>query len=247
MLTLVFWLPLLFCCMESWLKGRANWRWLLATGLTIGGFYYIGFPQFWFYGMLLLGCTAAVAVIGGRIAARQLIWPIAATLLGLALLLPTLMVQLELTRGMAEKKANFGKGFEQGLLATLAPFPLHRAEGFMGLPANRDLALETEWYYAGTFLMACGFLSLGAMLAYRCRRSWWGQHPWTATAILSLWLGLGREGLLWTVIGQSARDSCGQSSSPPADALLRVLLPDRGRDFSGAAAAPQRLRESGSI
>ena len=42
-LTLVLWLPLLFCCLELWLKGRANGRWLLATGLAIGGFYYTGF------------------------------------------------------------------------------------------------------------------------------------------------------------------------------------------------------------
>ena len=105
MVTLVVWIPLLFCVTEHWLNGLAGWRWLLSAGFTIGGFYYIGFPQVWFYGMLLLGCAAAAAVICGRIAARQLIWPIAATLLGLALILPTLMVQLELSRGMAETTA----------------------------------------------------------------------------------------------------------------------------------------------
>ena len=201
-LTLVFWLPLLFCCMESWLKGRANRRWLLATGLAIGGFYYTGFAQYWFYGMLLLGSVAAVAVLCGRVAVRQLIWPLAAGLLGLALLLPVLVVQLELTRGMAEKEANFGMGIEQGLLATLAPFPFTRAEGFMPVPNNRERILETQWYYAGTFLVACGFLSLGAMLAYRCRRAWLGQHPWTVAALLAFWLALGKEGMLWTAMGQ---------------------------------------------
>jgi hypothetical protein len=198
---MVFWLPLLFCVMESWLNGRVGRRWLLTAGFAIGGFYYTGFPQAWFYGMLLLAFTAAVAVVCGRVAARQLIWPMAASLLGLALLLPALIVQRELTRGMAEKEANAGKGIEQGLLATLAPFPFTRAEGFMGLPANRGQVLETQWYYAGTFLMACAFLGMGLTLAYRCRRAWWGQHPWTATAILSLWLGLGKEGVLWTAIG----------------------------------------------
>ena len=199
--TLVFWVPLLFCCLERWLQGRANGRWLLVTGLSIGGFYYTGFAQYWFYGMLLLGLTAVVAVVCGRVAVRQLIWPIAASLLGLALLLPTLIVQLELTRGMAEKEANAGKGFEPGLLATLAPFPFSHAEGFMDLPANREQVLETQWYYAGTILMACAFLCLGAMLAYRCRRAWLGQHPWTVAAIVSLWLGLGSEGVLWVVMG----------------------------------------------
>jgi hypothetical protein len=199
--TLAVWLPLLFCCMEKWLKGRADWRWLFISGLSIGGYYYIGFPQLWFYGMLFLGCTAAVAVLAGRVDLRQLVWPFAATLLGLAMILPTLAVQLEATRGMAEKEANAGKGLEQGLLATVAPFPLTHAEGFMGLPANREPVLETQWYYAGTFLMGCGLLWLGAPLAYRFGRTWWGRHPWTASALLSLWLGLGKEGILWTVIG----------------------------------------------
>ena len=200
-LTLVFWLPVLFCCLERWMKGRANLRWLAATSLAIGGFYYTGFAQYWFYGMLLLGFTAAVAVACGRIAARQFVWPLAASLLGLSLLLPTLVVQLEITRGMAEKQANFGMGFEQGLLAAILPYPFSHVGGFMGLQANREPALETQWYYAGTILIAFAFLSLGALLAYRCRREWLGQHPWTATAIVSLWLGLGTEGVLWTLMG----------------------------------------------
>ncbi len=200
-LTLVVWLPLLFCCLQSWLKGRANWRWLWAAGLTIAGLYYVGFALYFVYGMLLVGLTAMVAVICGRVAVRQLIWPIAASLLGVALILPTLTVQLAITHGMAEKEANFGKGIEQGLLAMLAPFPFTHAEGFMVWPTNKDPVLETQWYYAGTFLMACAFLGMGIMLAYRCRRAWLGENPWMVTAIAALWLGLGKEGILWTVVG----------------------------------------------
>jgi hypothetical protein len=200
-LTLVFWLPVLFCCLENWLQGRANARWLLGTSLAIGGFYYTGFPQFWFYGMLFLAFAAMIAVVCGRIATRQLVWPTAASLLGLALILPVLIVQLELTRGMAEKQLNFGMGIEPGLLATMLPYPLSHAAGFMGVPANRAPELQTEWYYSGTLLMACAFLCLGVMLCYRCRRSWLGQNPWTAVAILALWLGVGNEGLLWTLVG----------------------------------------------
>ena len=200
-LTLVVWIPLLFCCLETWLQGRTGLRWLLATGLTIGGFYYMGFVLYWFYGMLFLALTAVVAVTCRRVAPRQLVWPVAAGLLGLALVLPTLIVQLELTRGMAEKQVNAGMGVEQGLLATLAPFPFTQADGFMELPANREKILETQWYYGGTFLMACGFLSMGMVLAYRCRRAWLGQNPWLVTAIVAIWLGLGREALLWTAVG----------------------------------------------
>jgi hypothetical protein len=200
-LALVLWLPVLYCCMEHWLQGRANSRWLLATSLAIGGFYYTGLPQFWFYGMMFLALVAAVAVICGRIAVKQLEWPIAAGLLGLALALPALGVQLAVTRGLAEKEANFGIGIEQGLLATIAPFPFSHAAGFMQLPANREPALETQWYYAGTVLMACAFLSLGVLLCYRCRRSWLGQNPWSVAAIVALWLGLGKEGVLWTLVG----------------------------------------------
>ncbi len=201
-LTLVFWLPLLFCAMEAWLDGRTGWRWLVASGLAIGGFYYTGFPQYWIYCLFFMAVTAVVAIAGGRVAARQLIWPAAAGLLGVALLMPTLIVQLEITRGMQEKPANYGIGFEQGLLATIAPYPFSHANGFMGLPANRDPELQTQWYYAGTILMVAGYVVLGVLLAYRCNRRWLGKHPWTVAAAIALWLGLGSEGVLWTLFGR---------------------------------------------
>ena len=200
-LTLVVWLPLLLCCMENWLNGRTGWRWLLTSGLVIGGFYYTGFPQLWFYGLLLMASGGVTAVICGRVTLRSLAWPIAACLLGLALLLPLLTVQLALTRGMRELPYP-DPGIAQGLLATLAPFPLSRAAGFMEIPANREPVLATEWYYTGTTLMALAYLGLGAMLAYRCRRQWLGRHPWTVPAILALWLSLGFKGLLWQLVGQ---------------------------------------------
>ena len=201
-LTLVVWLPLLFCSMEAWLNGRAGWRWLLSSGLAIGGFYYMGFPQYWVYAMFFLALVAVTAVAAERIAPRQLIWPAAASLLGISILLPTLVVQFEITRGMEEKTANFGMGFEQGLVAAVAPFPFSHAEGFMGVPANCDKELQTESYYAGTLLMAGGYVVLGALLAYRCRRNWLAANPWTVAAAVSLWLGLGSAGLLWSQLGQ---------------------------------------------
>ncbi len=201
-LTLVVWLPLLFCSMEAWLNGRAGWRWLLAGGLAIGGFYYMGFPQYWVYAMFFLALVAVTAVVAGRITPRQLIWPAAAGLLGVSIILPTLIVQFEITRGMEDKTANFGMGFEQGLMATVAPFPFTHAEGFMGVPANCDKELQTESYYAGTILMAAGYIVLGALLAYRCSRHWLAANPWAVAAAVSLWLGLGSAGLLWSQLGR---------------------------------------------
>ena len=201
-LTLVLWLPLLFCSMEAWLSGRTGWRWLIASGLCIGGFYYMGFPQYWVYALFFMAATAATAVACGRVAPRQLIWPAAAVTLGVAIALPSLVVQLEITHGMAEKPANFGMGFAQGLLATIAPYPFSRAESFMGIAANRYNELVTQWYYAGTILMTGGLIVLGALLAYRCNRRWLAANPWTIAAVLSLWLGLGTPGLLWTMLGR---------------------------------------------
>jgi hypothetical protein len=200
-LTVVVWLPLLFVCVENWLHGRVGWRWLLTTGLAIGGFYYTGFPQLWFYAMLFLASGGVVAVICGRTTVRSLAWPIAACLLGLSMILPVLTVQTALTRGMREIPY-LDMGVVKGLLATMAPFPLSHAEGFMEIHANRYPALETEWYYTGTFLMAFAYLGLGVVLAYRPSRAWIGRHPWTVVAILAFWLSLGFEGILWLVAGQ---------------------------------------------
>ena len=122
-LTLVVWLPLLFCAMEAWLNGRTGWGWLVLSGLAIGGFYYNGFPQYWVYAMLFMSLVALTAVAGGRIAPRQLLWPAAAGLLGVSLFCRPWSCNLEITRGMAEKPANFGMGFDQGLVATDCAVP----------------------------------------------------------------------------------------------------------------------------
>jgi hypothetical protein len=201
-LTLVFWLPVLFCAMEAWLNGRIGWKWLFASGLAIGGFYYMGFPQYWVYALFFLGLVAITAVACGRVAPWQLVWPAAAGLLGIAIVLPTLIVQFEITRGMEDKTVNFGMGFEQGLAATVAPFPFSHADGFMGVPANCDKDLTTESYYAGTILMAAGFVVLGVLLSYRCSRRWFAANPWVVAAVVSLWLGLGSAGLLWSQLGR---------------------------------------------
>jgi hypothetical protein len=201
-LTLVFWLPVLFCSMEAWLNGRSGWRWLLASGFAIGSFYYMGFPQYWVYAIFFLAIVAVVAIACGRVEPRQLVWPAAAGLLGISILLPTLIVQFEITRGMEDKMANFGMGFEQGLAATVAPFPLSQADGFMGIPSNCDKDLQAESYYAGTILMAGGYIVLGALLAYQCRRRWLAANPWVIAAAISLWLGLGSAGLLWSQLGR---------------------------------------------
>ena len=75
--------------------------------------------------------------------------------------MPTLVVQMEVTRGMEKKPVNAGKGIEPGLVAMIAPFPLSHARGFMPMPDNRDRELETQWYYAGTVLMAGGYVGWG--------------------------------------------------------------------------------------
>ena len=200
-LTLVFWLPLLFCCMENWFKGRANWKWLLATGFAIGGFYYTGFPQHWFYTMLLFGITALVPVICGRFAVRQLMWPLAACLLGLALLLPTLTVQLEPLPRHGQKRGQFRHGFRTGTPGHACTVSTCAPKDSWACRPTANGSWKRNGIMPGVSSWPAQFLSLGALLAYRCRRAWLGQHPWTVPAIVALWLGLGKEGLLWTLVG----------------------------------------------
>ena len=199
-LPIVLWMPLLVLALQRWIEGRAGWRWLLLTSTAVAAFYYVGFPQLWFYGMLLLAVAAGVAILGRRVALRKVVWLAAACALGIALILPILTVQLAVTRS-SDHYPYLGSGFDQGLWAVLAPYPLSRAAGFMPLPANIAPELETEWYYAGTVLMACAYVALGALLAYRWNWRWLGRTPWTLSALIALWVGMGNHGVLWRLMG----------------------------------------------
>jgi len=200
-LPIMVWMPLLVWAAHRWMQGPVSWGWLCATSVSIAAFYYVGFPQYWFYGLFLIGAAALCALVCGRVAWRACVWPIAAFLLALAIMLPQLVAQMTVTAGMAPDTASYGEGFMNGLAAVVLPYPGSHAEGFMPVPANRELMLETQWYYAGTVLAAGGYVALGALLVYRWKRSWLKRNPWLASALLALWLGLGPAFGLWSLFG----------------------------------------------
>jgi hypothetical protein len=182
------WLPLLVLSTQRWIDGRVGWKWLLGTSLVIAALYYVGFPQFWFYGLFLLAAVVAVVVICRRVPVRRIGWLVAACLLGISLCLPLLMVQLEITRGMATKSPGAGGNLSDGILAGLLPYPLTPLE-------------QSQSYYSGTILLGCGYLACGALTAYRWTRTWLGKNPWIISSLLALWLGLGKAGGLWILFG----------------------------------------------
>ena len=182
------WLPLMLLSVQRWIDGRLGWKWLFGTSLVIAALYYVGFPQFWFYALFLLAVAVAVVVICRRVPARRLGWLVAACLLGISMCLPLLVVQLEITRGMATKSPGAGGNLSDGILAGLLPYPLTALE-------------QTQQYYCGTILFGCCYLACGALIAYRWSRVWLGKNPWIISSLVALWLGLGKAGGLWIVFG----------------------------------------------
>jgi hypothetical protein len=84
----------------------------------------------------------------------------------------------------------------------LVPYPFSRAPGFGLVHANRDVVLETEWYYAGTVLMGFAYLSLGALFAYRWNRRWLGDNPWMISALCLLGIGFAQGGGIWQLVNR---------------------------------------------
>ena len=184
----LLWPPILVWAAQRWMDGRADRRWLLATSVSIAAYYYAGFPMFWVYGQLLVVAAAAIALFCRRLDWRQLLWPLAAELLALAMILPLVVVQLDITKGMAIKSIYGGWSMLAGIWAALFPYPL--------APLDDSLS-----YYAGTLLIGCFYLSFGALLAYRWSRNWLGRNPWMLVSLLAMWIGLGQLGGLWSLLG----------------------------------------------
>ena len=143
----------------------------------------------------------STAVAGGRIAARRLLWPAAAGLLGIALLMPSLVVQLEITRGMAEKPANFGMGFDQGLVATIVPFPLSRAKAscsYRPIATRNSKTRLLRRYDPRGWWLCCAWGAFGLSV----QRPLVGRQPLGHCGGGFAMVGIGSAGLLWTLMGR---------------------------------------------
>ena len=146
-----------------------------ATSVSIAAFYYVGFPQYWFYGLFLIGAAALCALVCGRVAWRACVWPIAAFLLALAIMLPQIVAQMTVTAGISARYGQLWRGFHERAGRRRNAVSGEPCGRVYAVPANRELMLETQWYYAGTVLAAGGYVALGALLVYRWKRSWLKQ------------------------------------------------------------------------
>ena len=190
--------PAIALCL-LWLKEKpVGWRWALVTGLVLGVYYQVGFPQEWAYAALFFGLGVLWLVLWQEIPWLRALWSLPALAWAAALAAPLLWCQMSFARDMV-RPPSYGRGILPGLAALFLPAPLlHRPHpNFWG---STDLQYMSEFYYFGTVLAVTFVLGLVAWLTSRWRRDWGQQRLWFFLAVVAFLLALGEQGGLWQIL-----------------------------------------------
>ncbi len=190
--------PAIALCL-LWLKEKPiGWRWALVTGLVLGVYYQVGFPQEWAYAALFFGLGVLWLVLWEEITWRRALWSLPALTWAAALAAPLLWCQMSFARNMV-RPPSYGRGILPGLAALFLPAPLVHCPhpNFWG---STDLRYMSEFYYFGTILAVTFVLGLVAWLTSRWRRDWGQRRLWFFLAVVAFLLALGEQGGLWQIL-----------------------------------------------
>lgn len=199
-LPLVVFLPLLVIAVTQLIRAPVSWRWWLGTGLVLGISYHAEFLQVWVYSLMFFALAIVWLVDMRRIPLRRAVAAVPAVLLGIAIAMPLLSVQMKLGSDMARPNG-YGCGISDGLLAILLPYPLARAQ-HPNHWGSSDIQYMGHFYYFGTVMAALCVANVLGLLTGKVRRALLADHVWTVGACVALLLALGPDGGLWPVLGK---------------------------------------------
>ena len=217
-LTPAVWMPLLVGQIVRLVQGRGGLGWSVATGLSIGLFYLVGFPQLWMLSLLMLGVAVSWLVATGGLRPRDLAWVAAALLIGLGLAAPLLSEHLDAGSDIQRATA-WGHGIGAGLVAMFLPYPLAEAphpDAF----GSTDIEVMGHLYYFGTTFAVLAVLALLGPLTRRPDRAMLARNAWLACAMAALALALGHE----CTLGPSAQDAPPRVPLAALPGTLAILL-----------------------
>ncbi|MDX1947671.1 MAG: hypothetical protein SFU86_19895 [Pirellulaceae bacterium] len=182
-------------------EGPIGWRWMLATGLVVGLFYHVGFPQTWFYAVGFFSLAVGWLALTGSVPLARAAVSLPAIGIGISLAWPVIAMQMAAARNM-QHMASYGNGVGWDFVGMLLPFPLFGAPNPNGW-GSVFWEYSAEMYYFGTVFVIFFAVSCWRMMATALQRRpipEWGDSVWTIAALVAFWLALGTAGGLWNVV-----------------------------------------------
>ncbi len=197
----VVWTPLLIVAAAKLARGPVGWKWTLATGVIVGVAFHGEFPQIWAYSVGFFVFAILWFVVLGKIPAARGLHLLPALMLGLAIAIPLLAVQMGLASEL-KRPSGYGAGIGDGTLAMLVPYPMVWAPHPNGW-GSTDIQYMGHLYYFGTLLALLCAANVVLLLATLPNRRTWAEHAWTVCAGLAFLAALGREGYLWSLMTEA--------------------------------------------
>lgn len=192
------WMPALALSLVSLSSGRVGWKWVVATGIAIGGYFHVGFTQNAAFGcgFLLMGVGYQWAM--GRVPTRQALLLGPALLMGAGLVAPNLYQQVQMMSSVSRGYSSH-PGCGNMVPAMLLPFPLVRdCDLTKWIQMERDRAGHVA-FFGG--VLAWLVLLEGVALALAAKRTDWQRQVWIFLAACAFVLSLGEAGSLWQLGG----------------------------------------------
>jgi hypothetical protein len=193
------WMPVLVVLIEKLRRQEVGWRWVLATGLSLGAMFHSGNAQMWCYGILLFGIAILVLILSHSLSTAKVIAAGSAVLLGVAISLPLLLPQYLETAKLERFPGD--SNVLRCLPSMLLPFPLARSP-YPGVTQTPNLTHIGHLYYAGTVFTVIALLGMLSLMAHRWSRRVLASNIWLVMAWIALILALGRIGGLWYLLSK---------------------------------------------
>lgn len=193
--------PLIIVATRRLQRGGTGWRWTILTGLTFGAFFHAGNAQFWVYALIFFWIAVAMLWWAAEIDWAAVLRAASATMIGIGISAPLLLLQMAQTHGVRRKMNIYAGELTGEWLAYLLPGPwVHDYRP--GAWIDKSWITGGLIVYSGTTFLAMAIVLGLAMLALRGSRKRFAANVWLFCALLSFLCGIGREGVLWPLMGK---------------------------------------------
>lgn len=198
MLAAMAWLPTLSVSLGILVHRPVSWRWAILTGLAVGVMFHAGFVQIWVYALGFL-CLAALLFVWAReVPVQRALWLMPALLVGLAISMPLLFVQMRFGAGVMRMHNELGIE-PKGLLAMLLPYPFVSLRG-QATPNDPFAVYTGQFYFSGGLFVLASLLGVAGFARGKWTRTRVAQNYCLWFAVLSLIFAFGDRAYLWPLL-----------------------------------------------
>jgi len=193
-------MPLIIVGVSKLPQSRSSgWRWIAGMALVIGLFFHAGNVQFWAYGLMFMWIAVFILRWAQVLNWCDVLRAGAATLIGIAVACPVLVVQFLQTKNVERMAPPYQGEVSWSWLTFLIPAPWIHASP----PSDW---VDPLWksggliVYSGTTFVLLSVVLSGCIVFYRYPRVAFERNVWLFCGVIAVLAMMGHMGILWVIM-----------------------------------------------